>query len=118
LKNKIELIQNILYTFMNSLGYKIYKQFNINFLNAGQCSGCDTCTIHSGCKNPEKRTYCITGSGVMLGDVIEKLFHEKLQWFAEGKQPNQIIKIMGFISEEKSGLLLNELSSMLEDSCI
>lgn len=115
-ENKIELIQNILYSFMDSLGYKIYKEYNIKFLNAGKCSGCNICTIHSDCKNPENRAYCITGLGIMLGDVIERLFHEKLQWYTGVKQPDQIIKIMGFISEEKSGLLLNALNSILGES--
>lgn len=113
LKDKIDLIQNILYSFMNSLGYMILDKCNVDFLNAGHCVACDICTIHSGCKNPKKRKYCITGLGIMLGEVIEKLFEEKLQWFTESEEPNQVIKVMGFLSGEKSSLLLEELSSIL-----
>ena len=117
-EEKVELIQNILYSFMNFLGYKIYKKYNIKFLNAGKCSGCNTCTIHSGCKNPEKRVYCLTGLGIMLGDVIEKLFHEKLQWYTGDEQPDQIIKIMGFMSEERSSSLTKDLNSILKEGSI
>ncbi|MCJ7689843.1 MAG: DUF2284 domain-containing protein, partial [Clostridiaceae bacterium] len=80
LQGKMDLIQKILYSFMNTLGYKVSGQYDIDFLNAGHCTACDICTIHSGCKNPEKRVYCITGLGIMLGDAIEKLFEEKLMW--------------------------------------
>jgi predicted metal-binding protein len=111
--DKIDLTQNILYSFMSSLGYKISDLYNIDFLNAGHCSACDICTIHSGCKNPEKRVYCITGSGIMLGDAIEKLFEEKLQWFTGSEEPLHVIKIMGFLSGEKSNFLLGELNSIL-----
>lgn len=113
LKEKVDLIQNILYSFMNSLGYTISYLYNIDFLNAGHCSACNTCTIHSGCKNPKKRVYCITGSGIMLGEVIEKLFEEKLQWFTEVQEPAQVIKVMGFISGKESSFLLKELSNIL-----
>ena len=113
LKDKIDHIQNILYSYLNSLGYKISDLYNIDFLNAGHCCACDICTIHSGCKNPKKRVYCITGSGIMLGEAIEKLFGEKLQWFTEGKEPLHVIKIMAFLSGEKSDFLLEELNSLL-----
>jgi predicted metal-binding protein len=113
LEARLELIQNILYSFMNSLGYTISDRYNIDFLNAGHCSACDVCTISSGCKNPKKRVYCITGSGIMLGEAIENLFEEKLQWFTGNEEPLQVIKIMGFLSGEKSNFLLEELSSII-----
>lgn len=113
LNDKIELIQKILYSFMDSLGYKISDLYNIDFLNAGHCSACDICTIHSGCKNPKKRVYCITGSGIMLGDAIEKLFEEKLQWFAGGEEPLEVIKIMGFLSGLESSFLVEELNNII-----
>jgi predicted metal-binding protein len=113
LTDKLELIQNILYSFMNSLGYTISDLYNIDFLNAGHCTACDVCTINSGCKNPEKRVYCITGMGILLGEAIEKLFKEKLQWFTGNEEPLQVIKIMGFLSGEKSNLLLEELNSLI-----
>ncbi|MCB2290951.1 DUF2284 domain-containing protein [Clostridium sp. CS001] len=112
-KDKIDLIQKILYSFMDSLGYKISDLYNIDYLNASHCIACDICTIHSGCKHPEKRVYCITGIGIMLGDVIENLFEEKLQWFTQGEEPSEVIKIMGFISGEKSSFLLEELSNII-----
>jgi len=112
-KDKSDLIQKILCSFMGSLGYKISDLYNIDFLNAGHCDACDICTIHSGCKKPEKRVYCITGSGIMLGDAIEKLFEEKLQWFTGNEEPLQVIKIMGFLSGEKSSFLLEELNTLL-----
>lgn len=114
LKDKIDLTQNILCSFMESLGYTISDLYNIDFLNAGHCTACDICTIHSGCKNPEKRVYCITGSGIMLGEAIEKLFEEKLQWFSEMEEPLHVIKIMGFLSGNKSDFLLDKLGSILK----
>ena len=114
LNNKIDLIQNILYSYMDSLGYKISDLYNIDFLNAGYCSACDICTIHSGCKNPEKRVYCITGSGIMLGNALESLFEEKLQWFAGGVEPDEVIKIMGFLSREESSFLVEELNNIIK----
>ena len=112
-KDKTDIIQNIIYSFMNSLGYTISDLYNIDFLNAGHCSSCDICTINSGCKNPEKRVYCITGMGIMLGDAIEKLFDEKLQWFTCGEEPLHIMKIMGFLSGEKSNFLIEELGNLI-----
>jgi len=99
---------------MDSLGYKISDLYNIDFLNAGYCSACDICTIHSGCKNPEKRVYCITGSGIMLGNALESLFEEKLQWFAGGVEPDEVIKIMGFLSREESSFLVEELNNIIK----
>jgi predicted metal-binding protein len=113
LNDKINLVQNILYSFLNSLGYKISDLYNVDFLNAGQCSACETCTIHTGCKNSEKRVYCITGSGIMLGEVMEKLFEEKLQWFKGNQEPLHVIKIMGFLSGKESSFLIQELSSII-----
>lgn len=114
INDKIDLIQNILYSYMDSLGYKISVLYNIDFLNAGHCSACDICTIHSGCKNPEKRVYCITGSGIMLGDALERLFQEKLQWFDGGVEPHEVIKIMGFLSGEESSFLVEELNNIIK----
>jgi predicted metal-binding protein len=114
LKDKIDLTQKILCSFMESLGYTVSDLYNIDFLNAGHCTACDICTIHSGCKNPKKRIYCITGSGIMLGETIEKLFEEKLQWFTETEEPLHVIKIMGFLSGNKSSFLLDELNSIIK----
>lgn len=114
LQDKMDLIQKILYSFMNTLGYKVSDLYDIDFLNAGHCTACDICTIHSGCKNPEKRVYCITGLGIMLGDAIEKLFEEKLIWSTGGEEPPHIIKIMGFVSEGKSEFLLRKLRNILD----
>jgi predicted metal-binding protein len=114
INDKVYLIQNILYSYMDSLGYKISDLYNIDFLNAGHCSACDICTIHSGCNNPEKRVYCITGSGIMLGEAIEKLFKEKLQWFAGGVEPDEVVKVMGFLSGEESSFLVEELNNIIK----
>jgi predicted metal-binding protein len=113
LQDKMDLIQKILYSFVNALGYKVSDLYNIEFLNAGQCTACDICTIHSGCKNPIKRVHCITGLGIMLGDTIEKLFEEKLVWCTGNEEPLQITKIMGFVSEGKSSFLLKKLSEII-----
>jgi hypothetical protein len=50
----------------------------------------------------------------MLGEFIEKLFDEKLQWFKQGKEPLHIIKIMGSLSGKESTFLLDELSIILK----
>ncbi|MGH4120231.1 DUF2284 domain-containing protein [Clostridium sp.] len=113
-QGKTDLIQKILYSFMNTLGYKVSDLYDIDFLNAGHCTACDICTIHSGCKNPKKRVYCITGLGIMLGDVIEKLFEEKLMWSTAGEEPLHIVKIMGFVSEGKSNFLLQKLKGIID----
>jgi len=113
-RDKVDLIQDILYGFMNSLGYKISDLYDIDFLNAGPCGACETCSIHSGCKSPKKKVYCITGMGILLGEAIEKLFEEKLQWFTGNEEPLQVIKIMGFLSGEKTSFLLEELSNEID----
>ena len=106
---KNSLIENILRSFMDSLGYKIKDLYGIQFLSPGYCRGCNTCTIHSSCAMPARRSYCITGTGIMLGDVIERLFNEKLQWYKEGSEPKYTMKIMGFISDNQSDTLSDKL---------
>ena len=52
--------------------------------------------------------------GILLSEAIEKLFGEKLQWFTGNEEPLQVIKIMGFLSEEKTSFLLEELSNVIK----
>lgn len=112
-KDKFDLAQNIGYSFTDFLGHKVSDLYDIDFLSAGECNACDVCTIQSGCKNPKKRVYCITGSGILLGEVIENLFNEKLQWFTEKEEPLQAIKIMSFLSKGKNSFLLEKLESII-----
>lgn len=102
---------DLLCSFMIKLGYRVQEEIGTEFLNPGRCRGCDVCTIASGCKNLEKMAYCITGTGIMLGDVIENLFGEKLQWFTGSSEPEYIIKIMAFMQDGK----LDGLKSSIHD---
>jgi len=112
-EEKSTLIENILRSYMDALGYKVKDLYGIDFLSPGYCRGCTTCTIHSKCNFPHRRAFCITGMGIMLGDVIEKLLHEKLQWSKDGSEPEYTLKIMGFISEKQSDLLSGELINLI-----
>lgn len=97
---KSKLMEKILCCFMDELGYKARTSKKMDFLNPGYCRGCRNCTIDSGCKAPEKRVYSITGTGIMLGDTIKKLFNEELQWFKDGQEPEYFIKIMALFPME------------------
>jgi len=112
-QEKSSLIENILRSYMDALGYKVKDLYSIDFLSPGYCRGCNACTIHSKCSVPNRRTFCITGMGIMLGDVFEKLLHEKLQWSKNGSEPEYTFKIMAFISEKQSDLLSTELKNLL-----
>jgi len=114
-KEKSKLVEQVLCNFMDPLGYKVMELYAINFLNSGHCRGCKTCTINKGCSSPERRVNCITGIGIMLGEVIEKLFNSKLQWFTKDSEPEYIIKIMGFISEDKTQGLIEDLPSIIKN---
>ena len=106
-------IEELLSEYMNKLGYKIKDMYGVDFLCAGRCRGCSECSIDSGCSSPKRRQYCITGTGILLGDVIENLFEEKLQWFGRDHEPEYIMKIMGFISEKSSEFLKDELGRLI-----
>lgn len=112
-KEKGKLIEEIISSFMNELGYGIKFSSGIDFLCPGHCRGCETCSIKTGCKNPEKRAYSITGTGMLLGDVIEKLFGDKLQWFSKESEPQYIIKIMGFYRPPNSKISISQLDELL-----
>lgn len=111
---KSKLGEKLLCDFMDSLGYSIKDSYGIEFLNPGHCRGCKPCSISTGCKNPDRRVYSITGIGIMLGDVIEKLFDTKLQWFTKDSEPEYIVKIMGFISDHRTQELLKALEEGIQ----
>jgi len=113
-EEKSSSIETILRSFMDSIGYKIKDLYDIDFLSPGYCRGCSTCSIHTKCAVPARRAYCITGTGMMLGDVFEKLFNEKLQWFKDGHEPEYTFKIMGFVSDKQSSILCNELFTLIK----
>lgn len=113
-EGKSSVIENKLRNFMDSLGYNIKDLYNIDFLSAGYCRGCSTCAIQSKCAMPSRRSYCITGTGIMLGDVFERLFDEKLQWYKDGYEPEYMMKIMGFISGDQSDMLSKELFNLIK----
>lgn len=112
---KSKFVEKLLCSFMDELGYKIKEKTGTNFLNPGHCRGCEECTIASGCKNPERRVFSITGMGIMLGDVIEKLFGEKLQWFSKDSEPKHIIKIMGFYKDNEIKTLNSSINSLIKE---
>ena len=113
-EEKSSYIENILRSYMDSIGYKVKALYGIDFLSPGYCRGCNSCSIHSNCSMPDRRTYCITGTGMMLGDVFEKLFNEKLQWFKDDREPEYTFKIMGFVSDKQSNILCNDLFTLIK----
>lgn len=106
-------LSDVAWSFSDKLGYKLMDSYGTDFLTPGQCQGCEICTIESGCKKPERRVYSITGTGIMLGDVMENLFHEKLQWFTKDFEPEYVTKIMTIISEDKTDFIYDNLESLL-----
>ncbi|WDU82121.1 hypothetical protein [Caloramator sp. Dgby_cultured_2] len=59
----------------------------------------------------DKRTISITGTGIMLSETIENLFHEKLEW-ANEKPPCKLIKIMCIISDNLTEKILEEFKNL------
>jgi predicted metal-binding protein len=108
-QEKSKLMDNIIISFMEELGYRGRELSGTDFLTPGKCRGCSECTIESGCKSPAKRVYDITGVGIMLGDTIKKLFHEELQWFKENEEPEYIFRIMAFLPNKNSEFDLRSL---------
>lgn len=101
-EEKLKLIDEILCTYMDEVGYRIKNMLTIDFLNPSHCRGCDVCSFKTGCKQPNRRVFSITGTGILLSDTIEKLFKEKLLWMKDGKEPPYIIKIMAFIDPREN----------------
>lgn len=113
LEEKSKTIEKLLCSFMDSLGYKIKAEYDIDFLNPGHCRGCNSCSIETGCKAPHRRVYSITGVGIMLSDAIENLFSTKLQWFTKDTEPEYVIKIMCFMSNKATNKLLEKLEQII-----
>lgn len=106
---------SMLSEYMDKIGYRLRETAGIEFLSPGLCRGCPECTISSGCKNPGRRVYSITGTGIMLGDTLETLFDEKLQWLSENYRPDYIIKVMAFLTAniDEFSRNLTEITSQL-----
>lgn len=102
LEEKSKYIDDLLCGALNHIGYTLKNSYQLDFLSPSHCRGCDVCTIKAGCSHPEKRVYSITGTGLMLSEVIENLFDEKLQWFSKDSEPEYIIKIMAIMRNENN----------------
>lgn len=112
-EDKIELMEGILDSFMDELGYKARERLGMDFLNPGYCRGCKECTIESGCKSPGRRVYSITGTGILLADTIKNLFNEELLWLKNGEEPEYYIKIMAFLP--KKDHQLSDIEKLLKE---
>lgn len=106
---KSKFIEGLLCTYMDGLGYKLKEVYAVDFLNPGHCRGCEECTIENGCKNQDRRVYSITGLGILLGETIERLFKDKLQWFTVDSAPPYVIKIMAFLPKGQNRTILEAL---------
>jgi predicted metal-binding protein len=115
-EKKAELINNMMCSFMDNLGYELKDKYGATFFTPGHCEACKECTIQTGCKNPNRRVYSITGLGIMLADTIEKLFGYKLQWFTKNSDPEYMLKIMAFIEYGENKINLNIIKKAIRNS--
>lgn len=110
-KDEFKEADKTLNKLLKSIGLMFKEKYGIEFLSPEHCTECDVCTIHEGCKKSDKRTISITGTGIMLSETIENLFHEKLEW-ANEKPPCKLIKIMCIISDNLTEKILEEFKNL------
>ncbi|MBU4384395.1 MAG: DUF2284 domain-containing protein [Proteobacteria bacterium] len=99
-------------TFMTSLTNKIGKHVSGKldgyFLSSGNCHGCrpKRCAVKEGnpCRNRDARTYSLESTGILVTEVIKKVFNFELQWWAKDEQkfiPDYMVKCIGITSDMK-----------------
>ncbi len=93
---------------MDKLGYAVLDSLGVSFLSAGPCRACQTCTIETGCKDPNRRVSSITGVGLLLSDILEHHFQQPLQWSKGDQQPEHLTKVMGFLHKPEQTKALDE----------
>ncbi|SEF70291.1 Predicted metal-binding protein [Caloramator fervidus] len=110
-KERFAKTDTTLNKFLKGIGKYFKQKYAVEFLSPEHCTECKNCTIKEGCQNKDKRTISITGTGIVLSEVIEKLFNEKLEW-AKEKSPEKLIKIMCIISDKFTEKILSDLQNV------
>lgn len=104
----LSVLNGIIDSWMDDLGYAVLDTLGIGFLSAGPCRACPSCSIETGCQRPSRRVSSVTGVGLLLSDILEHHFMQPLRWTGNGQQPKQLTKVMGFLHSVQETVALSE----------
>ncbi|MFH1982909.1 MAG: DUF2284 domain-containing protein [Pseudomonadota bacterium] len=95
----------------NRLGKFIAAQLDGYFLSSGHCSTCrpKKCSVKLGnnCCDPKHRTYSLESTGVIVTELVEKVFGIELEWWDPKNNkiiPNHMMKIVGVLVKNEFSL--------------
>lgn len=86
----------------NRIGKMLARHLEGYFLSSGNCQSCrpKRCAVKDDmpCRNPQKRTFSLEATGVLVTDMMRDVFHIELQWWQRNNSlhiPDYMIKVVG-----------------------
>jgi predicted metal-binding protein len=66
------------------------------FLSSGNCRACRKCAKKEGkrCRSPERRTFSLEATGVLVTQLVEDVFGFPLQWWGRESTPEYMCKVV------------------------
>ncbi|AZR74280.1 hypothetical protein BBF96_13235 [Anoxybacter fermentans] len=111
------LVETLLSRLMTQIGHKARERIGGFFLNTGHCIGCKKCAFKEGkkvCVNPEKRTFSMESTGILVTDLVKQELGFELQWWKSDKPeyiPEYMTKVILLLGKEP--IDLREIEAIL-----
>jgi len=103
-------VETFLTALTNRIGRYLSSELDCYYLGSGHCVSCrpKKCSLKQGdpCKKPNARTYSLEATGILVTELMEKLFGIELKWWRPQEKdyiPEYMIKVIGLFREEKFG---------------